>query len=298
MKSLNTDDLAMFHLNAMNKELAKVLEGSCIFINCAMLPPLDDGLRIVIEQIAGQQTSKTEHLIVMLETRGGVMETVERMVSVIRSYYNNVSFIIPNYAYSAGTVFALSGDTIFMDYYSVLGPIDPQYNDGGDMLPGQGYLSKFQELLTMINQADDFNKVKAESYYLTQKFDPARLFHIEQAVKHGITLIGKWLPKYKFKNWEKTETTETKVTDGMKKKRAENIAKVLGDASKWHSHGRGISMEELMSDEIKLKIDDFGKKEALNQVIRNYYGLCIDFYTIRQGWNGYIHTELDCKRIF
>ncbi len=51
------------------------------------------------------------------------------MVSVMRKHYKEVSFIVPSHAYSAGTVLVLSGDKIYMDYYSVLGPIDPQYPD-------------------------------------------------------------------------------------------------------------------------------------------------------------------------
>ncbi len=299
MEPLSIDDLATVHLQDMNLALAKKMKGSCIFISSPILPPLDDGLRIAIEGIIESNTTEaknteTNHLIVLLETKGGVMETVERMVSVIRAHYEKVSFIIPNYAYSAGTVFALSGDNIYMDYYSVLGPIDPQYWEKGKFLPGQGYLSKFQELLKTINDTQDNNKVRAESLYLSQKFDPAQLFHIEQAVKHGRTLIREWLPKYKFKNWKKTDKKAQKVTDAMKKERAENIAETLGNAEKWHSHGRGISMKALTSEDIKLQIDDFGKEKELNRMIRNYYSVCIDYH---KGWEGYIHTHLRSMRI-
>ena len=54
------------------------------------------------------------------------MDVVQRVVDTLRRHYNLVDFIIPNYAYSAGTVLAMSGDAIHMDYYSRLGPIDPQ----------------------------------------------------------------------------------------------------------------------------------------------------------------------------
>ncbi len=142
-----------------------------------------------------------DHLVVLLQTPGGAMETVERLVSVMRNHYEKVSFIIPNYAYSAGTVLALSGDSIYMDYYSVLGPIDPQYSDSeGRRLPGAGYLAKFNELVNHINNPMQINS-EAELAYLVKKFDPAWLFQIEQAVNHGISLITEWLPKYKFKDW-------------------------------------------------------------------------------------------------
>jgi ClpP class serine protease len=47
-------------------------------------------------------------------------------VTVIRKHYKTVNFVVPDYAMSAGTIFCMSGDKIFMDYASALGPIDPQ----------------------------------------------------------------------------------------------------------------------------------------------------------------------------
>lgn len=43
----------------------------------------------------------------------------------------------------------MSGDEIFMDYYSVLGPIDPQVqNNNGEWVPELGYLEKYKQLVT------------------------------------------------------------------------------------------------------------------------------------------------------
>ena len=80
------------------------------------------------------------------------------------------------FAYSAGTILALSGDKIYMDYYSVLGPIDPQFLDsnGKQLLPGVGYLRKYNELVKQINESE--SAPKAELAFLIKKFDPAMLF--------------------------------------------------------------------------------------------------------------------------
>lgn len=225
------------------------------------------------------------------------METVERLVTVMRKHYSRVSFVIPNYAYSAGTVLALSGDNIYMDYYSVLGPIDPQYraNDGG-YLPGHGIIAKFNELRETINDAKSLDEVRAELTFLTKNFDPAQIFHIEQSIQHGITLITEWLPKYKFKDWNKTQSKGEIVTDEMRKLRAKHIAETLGDASKWHSHGRGIPMRRLIGDELKLVIDDFGANEELSQHIKNYHGLAVDYFG-KLGMQAYIHTRNGSRRV-
>ena len=299
MEAINTDQLTNHFLGEMNDELGQALKGDCVFICCPMLPPLDDEFRVAIESI--KKESQKSHLVVVLETEGGNMETVERMVSIMRAHYKTVSFVVPNYAYSAGTILVLSGDRIYMDYYSVLGPIDPQYpdQDRKTFVPGTGYLSKFKELTEKINKSRSTapNANRAELNYLVKKFDPAWLFRIEQGIKHGQTLIVEWLPKYKFKNWKKTKSNGRTVTKKMREKRARSIAKNLGMAEKWHSHGRGISMKYLESSEIKLQIDDFGKDKKLSSIIRNYHGLCVDYLSKKLNIRGYIHTKDNMRRV-
>ncbi len=299
MEAINADQLTRHILVNMNQKMGEAMRGDCVFINCPLQSPLDNEFRVAIENI--RRNSKKQHLVIMIETQGGFMETVERMVSVMRKHYKTVSFVVPNYAYSAGTILVLSGDQIYMDYYSVLGPIDPQHlsEDGKKYVPGSGYLAKFKELAERINNSESQspNTSRAELNYLVNKFDPAELFQIEQSIEHGKTLIVKWLPQYKFKNWKKTQKSGKRVTPGMRKKRAEDIAKILGAAEKWHSHGRGISMRDLEGDEIRLQIDDFGKNNKLSELIRNYHGLCVDYLSAKLGYRGYIHTQHDTRRI-
>ena len=298
MEAINASQLATMVLQQMNAGLSKRLGAEVIFVKGPMQSPLDGQFRIEVETIRAENGDMND-LCVILETTGGYIETVKRLVDVMRRHYQSVSFVIPDYAYSAGTVLALSGDKIYMDYYSILGPIDPQTADdnGESLLPGAGYLAKFEELLQGINQAKavDPNAQQAELAYLIKRFDPAKLFHIEQAIEHGQALIEEWLPKYKFREWSKTESTGKKVTPTMKKARAKEIAAILGDAKKWHSHGRGISMSELMGEEIKLKIDDFGIDKDLSVEIRNYHGLAVDFAE-KQGSRGFIHSKNGMRR--
>ena len=87
-----------------------------------ILPGLDRRSRNAIESIQDRKKSA----VVILDTPGGVVEVVERMVATLRSNYGDVTVIVPDRAMSAGTIFALSADRIMMDYFSCLGPIDPQ----------------------------------------------------------------------------------------------------------------------------------------------------------------------------
>lgn len=300
MEPIAVNDVISPILSNLNNEVGTKLGGHCIFINADMLPPLDDFFRRVVEGLneSGNSLKSSKnvwHLCVLLETRGGLLETVERLVSVIRKHYTKVSFVVPSYAYSAGTVLVMSGDEIYMDYYSVLGPIDPQYPDkeNGLLLPGAGYLAKFEEMKKKINQQGLANSA-AELAYLVNRFEPAKLFFIEQSIKHGESLVSEWLPKYKFKDWTKTETRGKVVTKSDKQKRATEIANKLGDANRWHSHGRGITMHELHSNAIGLKINDFGQDSALSHAIRNYHGMCLD-YTQKLGIINFVHTSQDLK---
>ena len=84
---------------------------------------------------------KKNKLAVILETDGGYIEVVERIVKTLRHHYNNVEFVVPNFAMSAGAVLVMSGDAIHMDYFSTLGPIDPQIsNTSGKQVSALGYL--------------------------------------------------------------------------------------------------------------------------------------------------------------
>lgn len=291
MEAINASQLANAVLGQMNETVAKIFGADVFLIRSGMMSPLDAKFRIEVETTKANG-SKNDKLCIILETTGGYIETVKRLVDIMRRHYKHVSFVIPSHAYSAGTVLALSGDRILMDYYSVLGPIDPQMADesGESLLPGAGYLAKFEELLEAINvaKATDPNAKQAELAYLIKRFEPAKLFHIEQAIEHGQALIEEWLPKYKFKAWTKTSTGK-KVTPTMRKDRAKEVAKVLGDAAKWHSHGRGISLAELESDEINLQIEDFGNDKDLSTAIRNYHGLAVDFADKTQVRN-FIHS--------
>ncbi len=183
MRTLKSDDFIEFWLGHRREELEKILNSDAIILRSPMTFGVDDIIRNIIENINdGTYQSETEDralkrdkLTVVIETNGGSIEVVERIYAVFRKYYLEVDFIVPNFAYSAGTVLVLSGDNIYMDYYSVLGPIDPQVEGhDGRFVPGIGYLDKFNELTGKINS--DPENTKAELAYLIKKFDPAMLF--------------------------------------------------------------------------------------------------------------------------
>ncbi len=243
--------------------------GDCLTFVGPIVYGVEDFFRDAIEA----KEPKKEKLFVILETTGGYIEVAQRIADTLRHHYSQLEFIVPNFAMSAGTVLVMAGDAIHMDYYSILGPIDPQVERNGHMVPALGYLIQYERL---IEKSRRNLLTTAELAYLVQNFDGAELYRYEQARNLSVALLKEWLVKYKFKNWNRTASRQRKVSAAMRMKRAEQIAKTLSDTERWNSHGRGISKDVLIRD-VQLQIEDFGADPELDDAIRRYYKLLKDF---------------------
>jgi hypothetical protein len=246
---------------------------------------LDLGVRQAIEQRKGKGGRLSRGLAVVLDTTGGLIEVVERMVQTIRHHYAEVTMIIPNRAMSAGTVFAMSGDRIMMDYFSALGPIDPQIERNGKLVPALSYLVQFERL----KQRSQSGEITTAEMVLLQQLDLAELHSFEEARELSNTLLKEWLARYKFKDWNETDQRKLPVTRELREQRALEIAQKLMDHQKWHSHGRPIPMEVLRR-ELNLRIDDFGADVLLSGNIREYHGFLMD-YMAKIGAYAVVHTN-------
>ncbi len=218
------------------------------------------------------ETKRFDKLLIILTTGGGSAEVVERFVQIARYHYQEVNFLVPNCAYSAGTIFCMSGNNIYMDYFSVLGPIDPQVpNKEGKYVPALGYLDKIQELL----EKSSNNELTDVEFSIIQNFDLAELRSYEQAREYSVDLLKKWLVQYKFQNWTNHKNGAS-VTLQEKEQRAEEIADMLSDNNKWKVHGRPIGIKTLTND-LKLKIEDYSQDGHKQSLIRDYHNLMQDF---------------------
>lgn len=276
----------------LNKRLAD-LENHYNADILAYFGPIIDGnendLLRIVEDLATDQNKK-DRICVVLTTNGGSAIAVERYVNIIRHHYNHVTFIVPDYAYSAGTIFCMSGDDIHMDYYSVLGPIDPQVpNKEGKWVAALGYLDKVNEMLA---KAAAGTLTQAE-FIILQNIDLAELRGYEQAKELTIDLLKNWLVNYKFKNWNTHRTNHTKlgqaVTIQEKEERAEEIADMLSDNNTWKSHSRPININTL-TNKIRLEIEDYSSSPDRRGLIRSYYELLSD-YVVQKGYTIFVHTR-------
>lgn len=240
---------------------------------------------------SAKSAPRRRRLVTVLNTGGGEVEVVESMVEMQRHFYSEVYFVIPSAAMSAGTIFCMSGDKVFMDYSSSLGPIDPQLvQKDGRLVPALGYLDKFEEIL----EKSAKGVLTPVEYAIAQNQDLAELRRYEQARDLSVNLLKGWLVTYKFKSWKSHRTNSKKlgqpVTDLEKHQRAEEIAQMLGDNKQWHSHGRRIGINTL-THKLRLEIEDYTNDSSLRAKISDYHGLIID-YMQRQSFPIYIDAKL------
>ncbi len=247
------------------RNLEDALESDVIFYHGSIYPNYFRMFRNFVEEVKYKSNRKSNAISVVLRTGGGSAETTERMVTVLRKHYEVVNFIVPDVAMSAGTIFCMSGNKIYMDYASSLGPIDPQVPtpDSGEYVPALGYLDKVREITQK-------NSLQPADVVLLKSLDLAKLALFEQARDLSRDLLKKWLVEYKFRDWTNHRTTDpgSPVSTSEKRARAEQIATDLADHKKWRSHGRNLDVVKLT--ELRIEIDDYSDNEELRNSIRAY----------------------------
>lgn len=240
-------------------------------IHGALVPPFRANMEMLAEA-RSPGNERTDNLVFVIQTNGGMVEIVEKMVEITRHFYKEVWFVVPGMAMSAGTILCMSGDKIYMDYSSSLGPIDPQIpNSDNQFVPALGYLDQVER---MIEKSEKGTLTDAE-FAILQNQDLATLRRYEQARDLSISLLKEWLVKYKFKDWDSRRTSKTPVTHSEKVERAEEIATALSDHNRWHSHGRMIGVKTL-TESLNLQIEDYTNDIELKGCIRQYTELLSD----------------------
>ncbi|MGA2679203.1 MAG: ATP-dependent Clp protease proteolytic subunit [Sedimentisphaerales bacterium] len=274
----------------LSKELLRLenkFKADVVFYFGEIRPELLRIFRDLIEDLKKDKKSK-KALVIILNTPGGSADVAEKMVDITRKHYGEVYFVVPDIAMSAGTLFCMSGDKIYMDYSSSLGPVDPQVWNGKQWVPALGYLNKVEEFL---NKEREGKLTRAE-FLMLQNQDLAILSQCEQAKNLTETLLKKWLVEYKFKDWDKHRTNPAKkgkpVTGDEKVARAAEIAANLGDNKKWHTHSRMIGIKSLR--ELRLDIEDFSDDPALHLLIRSYNDLLTE-YIARNNYTFFFHSR-------
>lgn len=215
----------------------------------------------------------TDKVDVLLATQGGSGPQVARFVNALRARFEEVDFLIPSYCMSAGTLFALSGDRIWMNPQACLGPIDPQVpNAAGRFVPAQALLLLVAELQ---KQGEEGQKkgtgVPWTTIRIIDTIDKKDLGDAMSATTYSRDLAVQFLMNYKFKNWTTRRTSMQPVTDEYRHKRAVDIANALASHERWKNHGHALSRDTLQ-DQIQLEINH--PAEDLERAMRRIWALC------------------------
>ena len=187
------NDLVERQLNDCLKDIEGITASDCLSYSGPIAFGADDAIRDAVEALRSRSKRRGRKLVLVLETHGGFAEVARRISDTIRNHYMVVDFLIPSHAMSAGTILAMSGDAIYMDYYSVLGPIDPQVQsqDRKKLIPALGYLIRYEELLHKANAG----KAGAAELEILLNFDQGELYSYEQSRDLSVSLLEEWLVK-------------------------------------------------------------------------------------------------------
>lgn len=262
------------------QEIATIRKRACICYVANVVSPtsasisIDDSDDLPFSEMIASLPKDVKDIDIVLVTPGGFAKQVAKFVNKLRPRFDSVAFIILNKSMSAGTIFAMSGDEIIMADQSQIGPIDPQVpSKNGGLLPAQS-------LMTLI---DDIQKrgealIRAgkkplwTDLHILSNLDPKEVGNAINASKYSVQLVEQYLLDYKFKNWFTHSDGTTPVTLEEKKKRANEIAELLCDNSKWKIHGHAITREAAW-DVCKLKITHAENINGMDRAMKRLWAL-------------------------
>jgi len=199
-----------------------------------------------------------DQIDILLHSSGGVAEAAEQLVTLIRSRFSHVRYIVPHTATSAATLMVLSGDSVAMDDRSTLGPIDPQIvipiQHGQIRIPAHSYVQGFLKAKEAIEENPD----TAAAYLpLLSKYDLYLLEICQNALNLSRSLAEEWLRTYMLRN------------HGDRDKLASSISMELSDHAKYLSHQRPISINR--AKELGLVVTDLRDLPELRDSLWRLY---------------------------
>lgn len=239
---------------------------------------IEDSDDLPFNEMIASLPKECKKIDIVLVTPGGFAHQVAKFVNKLRPRFDEIGFILLNKAMSAGTIFIMAGDEIIMNYQSQIGPVDPQVRSNtGEFIPAQAILTLIEEFRI---RGEEFLRKGQQPPWtdlqILKGIDPKEIGNAMNASNYSIQMVEEYLYNYKFKNWTLHSDGVTGVTDAEKKNRANEIAKMLCEHSKWKNHGHAITREAAW-DVCKLKINHAENTAGLDRAMRRMWAL---FYWI------------------
>ncbi len=243
-------------------------QGIPAYINEADLVGFGDLIQSIKQNVQPTELGPVDIFVI---SNGGIAEATERIVRALRRQFNTIRFIVPSNAFSAATLLCFSGDSIIMDSFGTLGPIDPQVGDK----PARVILRAFDEVKRILKEEGP--QALAAYLPLISKYDLPIIEICKTAEQLSKELATNWLSTYMFKCNEEDE-------------RVTNIVEFFSNYDLHKSHGRSIDRET--ARELGLRVTNVESIVGLSDLVRslyNQYELLFDrtpYYKIYENAHG------------
>lgn len=197
---------------------------------------------------------KGDELDLILHSPGGSLEAADQIVQYLRSKYNYIRAIVPQNAMSAATMIACACNEIIMGKHSAIGPIDPQMNINGAVIPAHAVIRDFETAKADIAS----NPLLANLWVPRLQQMPSGFLNVcEQTIELAKQKVKSWLSQYMF--------------NGEKNNPSDEIGDWLGDFDQHKTHGRPIGVDMATNKGLKVKKleDDPKLQEAVLSVFHS-----------------------------
>ena len=201
----------------------------------------------------------SKNLDILIHSPGGNPDSTESIVSLLRSRFDSLRFIVPDQAKSAATMMCCAGDEILMDERSELGPIDPQVvlirGDGQAVqAPAQVIIDQFDSAKESLAQ----NPKHLPAWLpILQPLGPSLLSECEIADNLSRKLVMTWLTSYMLRERENREQISNEFTN------------FLASSKEHLSHGRRIGIEQLQG--FNINVTDLREHPELRDAVWDLY---------------------------
>lgn len=183
-----------------------------------------------------QKIDKTIGVDLVLHTPGGSISAAEAIVEYLKAVFGiNIRTVVPQCAFSAGTMIACCGQEILMGKHSSLGPTDPQFRG----VPAHGIIEEFETAMSEVLKNEKTILIWRE---ILSKYHPTFIGECNKAIELSNELAANWLENGMF------------AKDADRKTKSKNLVKThLNNHGDSKIHDRHFNAEKCKSFGLKIK---------------------------------------------